>query len=128
MSSSEPVITLTTDRTAYAPPETITVRLVNSHPASVFTTDHQTCCSIITLLRQDNGRWVTAGGCMMGRATRVIEIPAGESMLITLTPGAGLLRPTPWPAGTYRAVFRYSLAREAMGASVTVESAEFTVV
>lgn len=122
-----PAITLTTDRASYAPSDPITVTLVNGHTASVFTTDHQTGCSIITLRRQVGATWQITGGCMMGRATRIIEIPAGETVVVTLHPGAGLLRPTPWPTGTYHALVRYALARDAMSDGISVESAEFLV-
>lgn len=122
-----PAVTLATDLGSYTPSQPITVTLVNGHTASLFTTDHQTGCSIITLRQETESGRRDVGGCMMGRATRIIEIPAGETVVVTLTPGAGVLRPTPWPMGTYRALVRYALSRETLGDSLAVESASFVV-
>jgi hypothetical protein len=121
-----PAVTLTTDRVAYTPSDAITVTLVNGHSASVFTTDHHTGCSIITLRQQAGSGWRDVGGCRMGIATRIVEIPAGETKVVTLPPGAGELRPMPWPVGTYRAQVRYGLSRETLG-DLAVESADFVV-
>ena len=126
-SAPGPAVTLTTDRASYTPSDVITVTLVNGHSASVFTTDHHTGCSIITLRRETDGGWRDVGRCMMGIATRIIEVPTGETIVVTLRPGAGELRPTPWPVGTYRALVHYALTRETLGDSLSVESASFVV-
>jgi hypothetical protein len=121
-----PAVTLATDRASYTPSDSITVTLANGHSASVFTTDHHTGCSIITLRRKADGGWRDVGRCRMGIATRIIEVSAGETRVVTLAPGAGELRPMPWPAGTYRALVQYALSREMLG-DLTVESADFVV-
>ena len=113
-------------RGAYAPTDTVIVTLVNNSAASVYTTDHQTSCSIISLRLRTADGWRQVGNCMMMAASRLIEVHAGETMRVTLAPGDGSL-PAPWPAETYRATLRYTPAPHGPGDALTLESADFTV-
>jgi hypothetical protein len=63
----------------------------------------------------------------MGRMTMHVEIKAGATMKISLAPSAGQIHPTPWPAGTYRAVLGYSLQQQEMATSATVTTPIFTI-
>ncbi|HEX9037001.1 MAG TPA: hypothetical protein VF808_08435 [Ktedonobacterales bacterium] len=127
MSGNPVALSLTTDRARYAPTEPVEVTLVNGSTASLYTSDHQTCCSIISLRLWTGNVWTPVGNCMMMTASRIIEIAPGATMRVTLTPGAGMLRALPWPAGTYRAILRYTLAPGGPGDALTLESAEFVV-
>jgi hypothetical protein len=127
MSATEPEILVTAERTAYTPTDSIIISVVNNHGASVFTTDHQTCCTIIGLRLQTADGWIPVGNCMMMIASRIVEIHAGATMRVTLAPGAGMLRAKPWPPGTYRAALRYTLSPHGAEESRTLESAEFVV-
>ena len=111
MSSVPPTdaVTLSADHTAYTPSSTINVTLINHRSTSIFTFDHQTSCTILTLQRQTTNGWVATGGCALGRMTQRVEIKAGATMQIALAPGAGQIHATPWPAGTYRVILNYAL-------------------
>jgi hypothetical protein len=127
MQAPEPALSLTTERNAYAPADAISVTLVNGSAASIYTTDHQTSCSIFSLLLWMGNGWSPVGNCMMMTASRLIEVHPGETVRATLAPGGGSLRPTPWAAGTYRATLRYTLTPHGPGDAQTLASADFTV-
>lgn len=129
MSSVPPTnaIGLSSDKSSYMPSSTINVTLINRRSTSVFAFDHQTACTILTLQRQTTGGWQSVGGCALGRATQLVEIKAGATMQIALAPGAGQLKPSPWPAGTYRVVFAYALDAQNMSAGLTVATPDFAI-
>ena len=129
MSSVPPTdaITLTTDHALYTTSSTIIVTLINGRSTSIYTFDHQTSCTILTLQRQTASGWQAVGGCAMGRMTMHVEIKAGATMKISLAPSAGQIHPAPWPAGTYRAVLNYALQKQNMAAGTMATSATFTV-
>lgn len=122
-----PTLSLTTDRASYAPADAVAVTLVNNSAASIYTTDHQTSCSIFSLLLWMGNSWLPVGRCMMMTASRIIEVHPGETVRATLAPGGGSLRPIPWAAGTYRVTLRYTLTPRGPGDAHTLESADFTV-
>lgn len=124
-----PAVALSSDGTSYSPSSTITVTLTNHRSTSIYTFDHQTGCTILTLQRQTAKGWEATGGCAMGRLTQQIEIKAGETRKIPLAPGTGQIRATPWPTGTYQVVFTYALQREGLttGATTTVVTPTFTI-
>ena len=128
MSTPTDAVTLTPDHSSYSASSTITVSVTNHRDTSIFTFDHQTSCTILSLQRQAASGWQNVGGCAMGIAMRRVEIKAGETMKIALSPGAGQIHATPWPAGTYQAVLRYTLSGQSVGAAgVTVATPTFTV-
>lgn len=120
-------ITLTTDHGSYTTSATIIVTLINHRSTSIFTFDHQTSCTILTLQRQTSSGWQAVGGCAQGRMTVQIEIQAGANMKLTLAPTAGQIHPTPWPAGTYRAVLSYSLQKQEMAMGNTATTPTFAI-
>lgn len=129
MSSVPPTgaVTLTTDQASYSTSGTIIVTLINHRSTSIFTFDHQTSCTILTLQRQTASGWQAVGGCAMGRMTVQVEIQAGTTMKITLAPNAGQIHPTPWPAGTYRVVLNYSLQKQEMATGDTATTPTFAI-
>lgn len=120
-------ITLTTDHGSYTASATIIVTLINHRSTSIFTFDHQTSCTILTLQRQTASGWQTVGGCSLGRMTAQVEIHAGATMKITIAPTAGQIHPTPWPVGTYRAVLNYSLQKQEMATGDTATTPTFAI-
>jgi len=120
-------ITLTTDHASYSTSATIIVTLINGRSTSIFTFDHQTSCTILTLQRQTASGWQPVGGCAQGRMTVQVEIQAGANMKITLSPTAGQIHPAPWPAGTYRAVLNYSLQKQEMATGSMAASPTFSL-
>lgn len=120
-------VTLAAAQATYAPDAAIEVVLVNGLAVSLYTTDHQTSCTIISLRRQTPDGWESVGECRMMRASRLIEVAAGATVRVALAPGAGMLRATPWPPGTYRAALRYTLTPQGAGDALTLESVAFVV-
>ena len=120
-------VTLVNDRSSYTPSSAITVMLTNHRATSIFTFDHQTSCTILTLERQTTGGWETTGGCAMGRPTQRVEIKAGETVKILLAPDAGQIHAAPWPAGTYRVVLRYTLQTGDTATGTTAASPTFSI-
>ncbi|HEX5547338.1 MAG TPA: hypothetical protein VFX24_08010 [Ktedonobacterales bacterium] len=120
-------ITLTTDHASYTTSATIIVTLINGRSTSIFTFDHQTSCTILTLQRQTASGWQPVGGCAQGRMTVQVEVKAGANMKITLSPSAGQIHPAPWPAGTYRAVLNYSLQKQEMATGSMAASPTFSL-
>jgi hypothetical protein len=120
-------VTLSSDSRSYTPSSTITVTLTNHRSTSIFTFDHQTSCTIIALQQQTDTGWKIAGECLLGSATRLVEIKAGETMKIALAPSTGTIRATPWPAGTYRAALQYALSGQDMGAGTVAATPTFTI-
>lgn len=120
-------VSLRSDHTSYTPSSTIIVTLSNTLATSVRTFDHQTNCTIVTLQRQTTNGWSNVGGCAMMIATRIVEIAAGETRKIALSPGAGQMHATPWPAGTYRVTVHYALPGQDMSALTVVTTPTFTI-
>jgi hypothetical protein len=120
-------VVLSIDHTSYTPSSTINVTLINHRATSIFTFDHQTSCTILTLQRQTPSGWEATGGCALGRMTQQVEIKAGATMQIALAPGAGQMHVTPWPAGTYRVILNYALQAQNMSATTPVASAMFAI-
>lgn len=128
--SSEPptsAVTLVNDHSSYTPSSAITVAVTNHRATSIFTFDHQTSCTILTLERQTTSGWEATGGCAMGRPTKRVEIKAGETMQILLAPDAGQIHATPWPTGTYRVVLRYTLQNGDTATGTMVASPTFSI-
>lgn len=120
-------VSLSSDHASYTPSSTIIVTLSNTLATSVRTFDHQTNCTIVTLQHQTTTGWTNVGGCAMMIATRIVEISAGETRKITLSPGAGQIHATPWPTGTYRAVLHYALPGQDLSAGAVATTPTFTI-
>lgn len=111
---------------SYATSDTIAVTVHNALGVSIIATDHQTACTIVQLQMQVNGAWQNQGGCALGIATRQVPLAAGSNTAVSVSPSAGQIKASPWPAGSYRVAFTYR-ASAATDASDTVYSAPFTV-
>ena len=89
-------ITLTTDHASYTTSSTIIVTLINGRSTSIFTFDHQTSCTILTLQRQTTTGWQPRRWLCAGAYDRAAsEVKAGATMKITLAPGAGQMHRHP---------------------------------
>jgi hypothetical protein len=120
-------VSLSSDHASYTPSSTIIVTLSNTLATSVRTFDHQTSCSIVTLQRQTTSGWSNVGGCALMIATRIVDISAGETRKIALSPGAGQIHATPWPTGMYRVILHYALPGQDMSAGNTATTPTFTI-
>jgi hypothetical protein len=117
-------VTVTVDKTHYAPQDTITVTISNGLATTISTTDHQTNCTIVTLERLANGAWQAEGVCRLKTPTRIVPISPGMTVQ--------QLSSSPWPTGTYRVAFRYFTEPDAVqgaspGQGGLVYSTTFTI-
>lgn len=103
-------VTVAVGQMHYATTDTIVVTVTNGLALDVFAPNHQTACTLVRLQRYDNGAWQDAGGCSEGSATTLVPVRAHTSSTYRLPPGGGMLKPAPWPAGTYRVAFRFITA------------------
>ncbi len=126
-------VTVVVDRQRYGQSDTIVVTVTNGLLRDILAPNHQTGCTIVGLEVFVNGSWKAAGGCDLGIKTALIPVRAGTTTTLQLAPGGGMLRPAPWAAGTYRAVFRYMVSNAGaegtppLAAINTAYSATFTV-
>src|SRR6185312_12695655 len=101
-------VTITLNKKAYTPGESMTVTIVNGLSSNIMAADHQSSCTVVALQVQNNSSWQNKGICSLGIATRMIVIHAKSSLLQTLSPGARTLASnTVWPKGLYRIAFSY---------------------
>ena len=105
-------VTLTLDKSHYATNETIKVTILNGLSKTIYTTDHQTSCTMLQLQIQVNGNWLPYGRCYSMRPTRIVQLSPGSQTLQLLPPSSNTPKPAAsvsWPAGTYRVVFVYNM-------------------
>ncbi|HLY32128.1 MAG TPA: hypothetical protein VKQ36_13950 [Ktedonobacterales bacterium] len=122
------VVTLSLNKSQFAPNDTITVTVTNGGSTDIFAANHQTNCTIISLQILTDGAWQTIHNCQEYSATRLIKIPAGATSVQTLAPGGGQIVNKPWAAGTYRATLGYGPGdTPASNADHVATSATFTV-
>lgn len=105
--------------------DTIQVVIANGTSAPVYTTDYQSECSIVTIELQVGSAWQPIGRCMLGRPTRLVQIPAGAAALVRLAPtGTSRFGGGPWAPGAYRVAFSYGAAPDFGGMNSTIYSAQ----
>jgi hypothetical protein len=109
------------------PCDTIALWAGNGLQQSIYTTDHHSACTIVTLQRQVNGAWQSVANCLLATATKIVEVPSMQAAFVQLKPGATGAQGGAWPSGTYRATFSYSLASNGNGQQTAVDSVTFTV-
>jgi hypothetical protein len=120
-------VTLSLDKQHYTASDAITVTITNGLATSIWVTDHQTNCTVVTVERQQDGHWQAVAPCLLMIATRMISLaPASLTPVRLLHAGTGLQNV--WPAGTYRVKLSYRGAEETPGAvGATVYSEEFSI-
>ncbi len=124
-------VRLVLGKSHYAPNEAITVTITNGLSTSIYASANFTDCTLVLLEWKTPTGWVPRGRCPSAQLTSLVELKPGSATPQQLTPVAGVVRPsanTTWQAGTYRAIFAYSLKPDEGGAQGTiVQSENFTV-
>jgi hypothetical protein len=122
---------LVSSKSHYAPREAITVTITNGLSTSIYASANFTGCTLVLLEWKTPTGWVPRGRCPSARLTGLVELKPGSATPQQLTPVAGVVKPssnTTWQAGTYRAIFAYSLKPDEGGAQGTiVQSENFTI-
>lgn len=128
-------VSISTNRTTYAPTDSIEVSVTNHMQTSIFAYDTRASCTILGLQVQANGTWrdTQVARCSLGRRAMRMEIAANKIYTATIKAGFQSIYQTAFPAGTYRLVLTYftsatSLAQQPNQNTTTIYSAPFTVV
>ncbi len=112
----------------HGPCETIFVWAGNGLGQRIYTTDHHSDCTIVTLERQVNSEWQPVATCLLASLTRIIEIASMQANFVPLAPGALGTRERAWPTGTYRVAFGYHTGQQVSSTADTlVYSTIFTI-
>jgi hypothetical protein len=143
--STAGAVTVTTDRSTYAPTDSIHASVVNGLSTSIFVKPPLASCAVLGLeIQQPDGTWQTsnAAGCAPVSFSASKAIPPSTTYTATITAGRGgpvSSTPSPFipstenaafPVGTYRLVLYYTLAPPYLsdsGDGTMVTSAPFQV-
>jgi hypothetical protein len=96
----------------HGPCETINLWAGNGLGERIYTTDHHSDCTIVTLERQVSADWQPVAVCLLATPTRIVEIASMHAIFVQLAPGALGTRERAWPAGTYRVAFGYHTGQQ----------------
>jgi hypothetical protein len=125
-----------TDHTTYGPSAIVTVTISNGLDSTIWSLNHQTDCSVVTVVRSTGGGWVPVGTCMLGMPTFPVATGPGRVRVVPLAPAVISRTGNPgqfpgestWAPGSYRVVFAYTVgSAEPFGATHDTTIATFTV-
>ena len=120
-------VRLVVSKSRYAPNEVITITITNGLSTSIYASANFTDCTLVLLEWKTPTGWLPRGRCPSAQFTGTIELKPGTATPQQLTPVAGVVRPssnTTWQAGTYRAIFTYSLKPDESGIQGTIVQSE----
>lgn len=128
-------VSISTNRTTYAPTDSIEVSVTNHRQTSIFAYDTRASCTILGLQVQANGAWrdTQVARCAVGRRAMLVEIPANNTNTVTIKADLQSIYQTAFPVGTYRLVLTYftsatSVAQQSKQNTTTTCSPPFNVV
>jgi hypothetical protein len=128
---SDSPVSIGTDRTTYAPADSIAVSVTNNLSMSIYAYDTRASCTILDLQMQVNGSWQATriARCPLGRPAMRVEIAAHTTYTAMIKAGSPGVSQAIFPAGTYRLVLMYSTSATTtpQQTMTTVYSAVFTV-
>ncbi len=107
--------------------DTIALWAGNGLGQCIYTTDHHSDCTIVTLQRQAAGAWQSVADCPLASPTRIVDLPNMQAIFVRLQPEALGAQAGGWSAGTYRVAFSYTTQQQGLGQQTEVDSASFTV-
>lgn len=125
-------VTISTDRTTYAPGDTMAVTVHNTLATPIYALDTLASCSILSLHYQVNGTWQTSqvAQCPLKRRAQLVKIDAGATYTAHITAGYPGWNQLTFPKGSYRLVLLYTTTPGTMPTQadgVTVTSATIQV-
>jgi hypothetical protein len=109
--------------------EHIVATIQNGLTTSIWTTDHHSDCSLLTLEYLSGGAWHAVGQCSQPRSVKVVEIAAGADTPQSIGYSQNMDMGSGWSAGTYRLSLSYALNQNQASTSgaTTVHSDSFAV-
>lgn len=129
--SSSGRVTLTLNKSRYAPEEAFFVTIHNGLSRSIWVQDQQSGCTSLSVEHSVGGEWDGIGQCVMARPARTISIAAGASLSQRIDFAQGMDTGGGWPAGAYRVTLTYAMDQQASASTTnignTAQSAEFLV-
>ena len=124
-------VKLVLNKAQYAPGEVVTVSILNGLSSNIYTTNHQSECSILQIEWRSSTGWVTIGRCLAEFVTGPVMLKAGGITTLSFMPVSGTNRSSSnsaWRTGTYRVTLYYHLAPdESSVQGLHAQSIEFTV-
>lgn len=129
-------IVVRTDEWAYRLGEEIRVEVANGLPFTIYTPDHQTNCSFVTLDWWSGTRWQSLSACGWGGPTSFIPIGTGRRHLARINTDAKDLNTAAavgraglrdFPQGDFRISFGFRLDPRARGPFIVTRSRIFRV-
>ena len=124
-------VRLVLSKSHYTPHEAIIITITNGLSTSIYASANFTNCTLVLLEWKTPTGWVPRGRCPAAQFVGTVELKPGSATPQQLTPVAGVVKPssnTTWQAGTYRAIFAYSLKPDEGSTQGTiVQSENFTV-
>jgi hypothetical protein len=100
--------------------DTILVWAGNGLNERIYTTDHHSDCTIVTLQRQVGADWQPMAACLLATPTRIVEIASMQANFVQLAPSAIGTREHAWPTGTYRVAFGYHTGQQVSATADTL--------
>jgi hypothetical protein len=74
------------DKTSYLSRDIIVAIITNSSEMIIQSFDLKSFCTIVELQREEHGRWVNTGQCLLARTPLPVNINPGETMKVELQP------------------------------------------
>ncbi|HEY7778845.1 MAG TPA: hypothetical protein VIC85_01415 [Ktedonobacterales bacterium] len=111
----------------YGRASSIPVWAGNGLSQCIYTMDHQSDCSVVTLELRVNGEWRPQARCLLASPTRILGIAPLRADFVMLTPAATGAASGMWTAGTYRVAFTYRPSADGSSQPVEVDSDPFVI-
>ncbi len=127
-------VSISINRTMYAPTDTVEVSVTNHLQTSIFAYDTRASCTILGLQMQVNGSWqdTQVARCSLGRPAMLVEILPGKVFTATIRAGSQGVSQAAFPSGSYRLILTYSTSatrspQQTSQSTITLYSATFHV-
>jgi hypothetical protein len=120
-------ITLAKDH--FTSDEPLAATIQNGLTTAIWSTDHHSDCSLLTLEYFTGEAWHAVNQCAQPRPMKVVALPAGASAPQSIGYSQNMDMGAGWAAGTYRLSLSYALNQNQVGLSGTlmVYSDSFTI-
>jgi hypothetical protein len=79
-------IKIAPDKPGYLSKDIIVATITNGSEKRIQTEDLKSFCTIVDLQREENGRWVNTGQCLLARTPLPVNINPGETLKVELQP------------------------------------------
>jgi hypothetical protein len=79
-------VKITPDKPSYLSKDIIVAIITNSSERTIQSFDLKSFCTIVELQREENGRWVNTGQCLLARTPLPVKINSGETLKVELQP------------------------------------------